>query len=194
MGVFYRHRHGHNALCGQLSQNCKTKDRQHYTPVERQAVMEAQMEFEAAFYDEVLNPQKIIPMKQDDDGEDNQDDDFDLIWSNIDDVNSNVNHMNVTTEEVGGDLTVFVEGSLERIHSLQYMGDLFGEKVIVEEDNNKLLIQIPKEIHIWTFSAMDLMATRLTILDLEKKVTIETPIQQEVNETQPFSFTLYYKI
>jgi len=38
------------------------------------------------------------------------------------------------------------------------------------------------------------MATRLTILDLEKKVTIETPIQQEVNETQPFSFTLYYKI
>jgi len=172
----------------------KLQDRQKYSPVERQAVMEAQMEFEAAFYDEVLNPQKIIPMKQDDDGEDNQDDDFDLIWSNIDDVNSNVNHMNVTTEEVGGDLTVFVEGSLERIHSLQYMGDLFGEKVIVEEDNNKLLIQIPKEIHIWTFSAMDLMATRLTILDLEKKVTIETPIQQEVNETQPFSFTLYYKI
>jgi len=173
----------------------KLQDRQKYSPVERQAVMEAQMEFEAAFYDEVLNPQKIIPMKQDDDGEDNQDDDFDLIWSNIDDVNSNVNHMNVTTEEVGGDLTVFVEGSLERIHSLQYMGDLFGEKVIVEEDNNKLLIQIPKEIHIWTFSAMDLMATRVNINILEKNVvTIETPIQQEVNETQPFSFTLYYKI
>merc|ERR1712243_475968 len=162
----------------------KLQDRQNYSPVERQAVMEAQMEFEAAFYDEVLNPQKIIPMKQDDDGEDNQDDDFDLIWSN----------MNVTTEEVGGDLTVFVEGSLERIHSLQYMGDLFGEKVIVEEDNNKLLIQIPKEIHIWTFSAMDLMATRVNINILQKKVTIETPIQQEVNETQPFSFTLYYKI
>jgi len=150
------------------------------------------MEFEAAFYDEVSNPQKIIPMKQDDDGEDNPDDDFDLIWSNIDDVNSNVIHMNVTTEEVGGNLTVFVEGSLERIHSLQYMGDLFGEKVIVEEDNNKLLIQIPKEIHIWTFSAMDVMATRVNIL--EKKVTIETPIQQDVNETQPFSFTLYYTI
>jgi len=172
----------------------KLQDRQNYSPVERQAVMEAQMEFEAAFYDEVLNPQKIIPMKQDDDGEDNPDDDFDLIWSNIDDVNSNVIHMNVTTEEVGGNLTVFVEGSLERIHSLQYMGDLFGEKVIVEEDINKLLIQIPKEIHIWTFSAMDMMATRLDINILEKKVTIETPIQQEVNETQPFSFTLYYKI
>ena len=64
-------------------------------------------------------------MKQDDDGEDNPDDDFDLIWSNIDDVNSNVIHMNVTTEEVGGNLTVFVEGSLERIHSLQYMGNKF---------------------------------------------------------------------
>jgi len=174
----------------------KLQDRQNYSPVERQAVMEAQMEFEAAFYDEVLNPQKIIPMKQDDDGEDNPDDDFDLIWSNIDDVNSNVIHMNVTTEEVGGNLTVFVEGSLERIHSLQYMGDLFGEKVIVEEDINKLLIQIPKEIHIWTFSAMDMMATRLNIniLENENKVTIETPIQQDVNETQPFSFTLYYKI
>merc|ERR1711942_104139 len=172
----------------------KLQDRQNYSPVERQAVMEAQMEIEAAFYDEVLNPQQIIPMKQDDDGEDNPDDDFDLIWSNIDDVNSNVIHMNVTTEEVGGNLTVFVEGSLERIHSLQYMGDLFGEKVIVEEDINKLLIQIPKEIHIWTFSAMDMMATRLDINILEKKVTIETPIQQEVNETQPFSFTLYYKI
>ena len=72
------------------------------------------------------------------------------------------------------------------------LGDLFGEKVIVEEDNNKLLIQIPKEIHIWTFSAMDVMATRVNIF--EKKVTIETPIQQDVNETQPFSFTLYYKI
>ena len=74
------------------------------------------------------------------------------------------------------------------------LGDLFGEKVIVEEDINKLLIQIPKEIHIWTFSAMDLMATRVDINILEKKFTIETPIQQEVNETQPFSFTLYYKI
>merc|ERR1712243_139928 len=172
----------------------KLQDRQNYSPVERQAVMEAQMEFEAAFYDEVLNPQQIIPMKQEDDGGDNPDDDFDLIWSNIDDVNSNVIHMNVTTEEVGGDLTVFVEGSLERIHSLQYMGDLFGEKVIVEEDNNKLLIQIPKEIHVWTFSAIDLMATRVDINILQKKITIETPIQQEVNETQPFSFTLYYKI
>jgi len=63
----------------------------------------------------------------------------------------------------------------------------------VEEDINKLLIRIPKEIHIWTFSAIAIaMATRVEIL--EKKVTIETPIQQEVNETQPFSFTLYYKI
>merc|ERR1712117_921205 len=170
----------------------KLQDRQKYSPVERQAVMEAQMEFEAAFYDEVLNPQKIIPMKQEDDGGDNPDDDFDLIWSNIDDVNSKVIHMNVTTEEVGGDLTVFVEGSLERIHSLQYMGDLFGEKVIVEEDTDKLLIQIPKEVNIWTFFAMDMMATRLDIL--ENIITIETPIQREVNETQPFSFTLYYKI
>jgi len=148
------------------------------------------MEFEAAFYNEVLNPQKIIPMKQDDGGEDNPEDD--LIWTNIHDVNSNVIHMNVTTEEVGEMLTVFVEGSLERIHSLQYMGDLFGEKVIVEEDTNKLLIQIPKEVNIWTFFAMDMMATRLDIL--ENIITIETPIQREVNETQPFSFTLYYKI
>ena len=96
------------------------------------------MEFEAAFYNEVtnqpdsynssqniiqvLNPQKLIPMKQDDGGEDNPEDDSDLIWTNIHDVNSNVIHMNVTTEEVGEILTVFVEGSLERIHSLQYMG------------------------------------------------------------------------
>jgi len=150
------------------------------------------MEFEAAFYNEVLNPQKLIPMKQDDGGEDNPEDDSDLIWTNIHDVNSNVIHMNVTTEEVGEILTVFVEGSLERIHSLQYMGDLFGEKVIVEEDTNKLLIQIPKEVNIWTFFAMDMMATRLDIL--ENIITIETPIQREVNETQPFSFTLYYKI
>jgi len=150
------------------------------------------MEFEAAFYNEVLNPQKLIPMKQDDGEEDNPEDDSDLIWTNIHDVNSNVIHMNVTTEEVGEMLTVFVEGSLERIHSLQYMGDLFGEKVIVEEDTNKLLIQIPKEVNIWTFFAMDMMATRLDIL--ENIITIETPIQREVNETQPFSFTLYYKI
>jgi len=150
------------------------------------------MEFEAAFYNEVLNPQKLIPMKQDDGEEDNPEDDSDLIWTNIHDVNSNVIHMNVTTEEVGEILTVFVEGSLERIHSLQYMGDLFGEKVIVEEDTNKLLIQIPKEVNIWTFFAMDMMATRLDIL--ENIITIETPIQREVNETQPFSFTLYYKI
>jgi len=155
------------------------------------------MEFEAAFYNEVLNPQKLIPMKQDDGEEDNPEDDSDLIWTNIHDVNSNVIHMNVTTEEVGEILTVFVEGSLERIHSLQYMGDLFGEKVIVEEDTNKLLIQIPKEltslgICTWTFFALDMMATRLDIL--ENIITIETPIQREVNETQPFSFTLYYKI
>lgn len=150
------------------------------------------MEFEAAFYNEVLNPQKLIPMKQDDGGEDNPEDDSDLIWTNIHDVNSTVIHMNVTTEEVGEILTVFVEGSLERIHSLQYMGDLFGEKVIVEEDTDKLLVQIPKEVNIWTFFAMDMMATRLDIL--ENIITIETPIQREVNETQPFSFTLYYKI
>jgi len=150
------------------------------------------MEFEAAFYNEVLNPQILIPMKQDEGGEDNPEDDSDLIWTNIHDVNSNVIHMNVTTEEVGEILTVFVEGSLERIHSLQYMGDLFGEKVIVEEDTDKLLIQIPKEVNIWTFFAMDMMATRLDIL--ENIITIETPIQREVNETQPFSFTLYYKI
>jgi len=154
------------------------------------------MEFEAAFYNEVLNPQKLIPMKQDDGEEDNPEDDSDLIWTNIHDVNSNVIHMNVTTEEVGEMLTVFVEGSLERIHSLQYMGDLFGEKVIVEEDTNKLLIQIPKEVNSdflkLTFFGMDMMATRLDIL--ENIITIETPIQREVNETQPFSFTLYYKI
>jgi len=154
------------------------------------------MEFEAAFYNEVLNPQKLIPMKQDDGEEDNPEDDSDLIWTNIHDVNSNVIHMNVTTEEVGEILTVFVEGSLERIHSLQYMGDLFGEKVIVEEDTNKLLIQIPKEVNSdflkLTFFGMDMMATRLDIL--ENIITIETPIQREVNETQPFSFTLYYKI
>lgn len=150
------------------------------------------MEFEAAFYDEVLNPQKIIPMKQEDDGEDNPEYDFDLIWTNMHDVNNNVIHMNVTTEEVGENLTVFVEGSLERIHSLQYMGELFGEKVIVEEDTNKLLIKIPKTINFWNFFAMDMMATRLDIL--ENSITIETPIQREVNETQPFSFTLYYKI
>jgi len=154
------------------------------------------MEFEAAFYDEVLNPQKIIPMKQKDDVENNPGHDFDLIWTNMHDVNSNVIHMNVTTEEVGENLTVFVEGSLERIHSLQYMGELFGEKIIVEEDNNKLLITTPKQVNklnnVWNFVAMDMMATRLDIL--ENIITIETPIQREVNETQPFSFTLYYKI
>jgi len=158
--------------------------------------METQMEFEAAFYDEVLNPQKIIPMKQEDDVENNPGHEFDLIWTNMHDVNSNVIHMNVTTEEVGENLTVFVEGSLERIHSLQYMGELFGEKVIVEEDNNKLLITTPKQVNklnnVWSFFAMDMMATRLDIL--ENIITIETPIQREVNETQPFSFTLYYKI
>merc|ERR1711887_193863 len=180
MGVFYRHRHGHNTLYSQLS-----------ITVARQAVMETQMEFEAAFYDEVLNRQKIIPMKHDDD-EDNPEDDFNLIWTNIHDVNSNVIHMNITTEEVGEYLNVFVEGSLERIHSLQYMGELFGEKVIVEEDNNKLLITTPKQVEVWNFFAMDMMATRLDIL--ENIITIETPIQREVNETQPFSFTLYYKI
>ena len=62
-------------------------------------------------------------MKQDD-GEENLDDDFDLTWSNIhNDVNSNVEHMKVTTEEVGENLTVLVEGTLERILSLKYMGE-----------------------------------------------------------------------
>merc|ERR1712013_440827 len=91
----------------------KLQDRQNYSPVERQAVMEAQMEFEAAFYDEVSNPQKIIPMKQDDDGEDNPDDDFDLIWSNIDDVNSNVIHMNVSTETTFSSLSSLPSSSLQ---------------------------------------------------------------------------------
>ena len=61
-------------------------------------------------------------MKQEDDVENIPGHDFDLIWTNMYDVNSNVIHMHVTTEEVGENLTVFVEGSLERIHSLQYMG------------------------------------------------------------------------
>jgi len=99
------------------------------------------MEFEAAFYNEVLNPQKIIPMKQEDDVENNPGHDFDLIWTNMHDVNSNVIHMNVTTEEVGENLTVFVEGSLERIHSLQYMGN-HGRRVA--RNHKHTLVQIMK--------------------------------------------------
>jgi len=162
------------------------------TPVARAAVLKAQMEFEAAFYNEVLNPQNITPMKQDD-GEENLDDDFDLSWSNIhNDVNSNVEHMKVTTEEVGENLTVLVEGTLERILSLKYMGDLFGENIIIEENSDTLLIQIPTHINNWTFKAMDMMVTRLDIF--ENRLTIETPIQHGGNEKMPFSFTLHYKI
>ena len=47
------------------------------------------------------------------------------VWSDIHDVITSVKHLNITEEEVGEDLTVFVEGNLERINPLRYLGTCY---------------------------------------------------------------------
>jgi len=149
---------------------------------------DSEMDFEAAFNDEVLNPQIILPMRQD------GGDDLLTSWTNIHDLHSEVRHMAVTSEDFGGHRTVFVEGILERIKSLQYVGDIDGEKILATEtEEEKLMITIPKQIENWNFTSIDIDGwTRLNMM--RNMVTMEKPIRREKDEKMPFSFTLHYKI
>jgi len=147
-----------------------------------------EMEFEASFFNEVLQPSNIIPMNQD-----QVEEDLSTVWSNIHDVNTFVKHLDVTVEEVGEDLTVFVEGNLERINPLRYLGNVKGEDIIVEENGDRITIRAPKRISgNWLLKGIETMAeARMKML--EEVVILEHPTQRG-SEKIPFSLTLFYTV
>ena len=49
-------------------------------------------------------------------------------WNNIYDVNRTVSMFNITVEEFGPMLTVFVEGKLERVCPANYKGNIYNNK------------------------------------------------------------------
>merc|ERR1711981_125090 len=186
--------HNTAVLCGQLSAIHCTMARELSTdlwPLDCSSE-DSEMDFEAAFNDEVLNHLIIIPMKQD------GGDGLHATWTNILDLHSEVRHLVVTSEDIGGHRTVFVEGILERIKSLQYVGEIDGEKIVAQivttETNDRLIITIPKQIENWNFTAIDDMDGWTRMNMMKTRLTMEKPILRVTDEKMPFSFTLHYKI
>ena len=65
---------------------------------------------------QALKPQKIVPMKQEPmDQQVNP-------WNDLYGVNTIKEMFGITVEEEGRNLTVYVEGTLERINPLRYTG------------------------------------------------------------------------
>lgn len=148
-----------------------------------------EMKFDTSFFNEVLRPSNIIPMKQD-----QVEEALSTVWSDIHDVITSVKHLNITEEEVGEDLTVFVEGNLERINPLRYLGNVKGEDIIVEEKGDWITIRAPRRMILgnWLLKGMETMAeTRMEMLD--EVVILEHPTQRG-SEKIPFSLTLFYTV
>jgi len=148
------------------------------------------MDFEAEFCDAVLKPSIIIPMNQEQPKED-----LTTAWTNVHDVNTSVRHLVVTAEEDGEVLTVFVEGTVEGINSLQYIGNIYGEAITAEENDDRLIMKIPQQVFNWVLSEMKMM-TGMKMKIVKETVILEQELnrQNRVNEKIPFSFTLLYKL
>jgi len=147
------------------------------------------MDFDAVYSTEVLKPNSLIPMKQEPPEED-----VDTVWTDVHDVNTSVKHLDVTTEEDGEVLTVFVEGNVERINSLQYIGKLFGETIIAEEHGDRLALKIPRKVLNCVFKKIEMMSgTTMELFD-EETVILEQKVQGDGKAKIHFSFTMYYQV
>ena len=71
----------------------------------------------------VLKPQKIFPLKQE------PTDQLVNPWNDLYGVNTIKEMFGITVEEDGRNLTVHVEGTLERINPLRYTGNVLSEEI-----------------------------------------------------------------
>merc|ERR1712106_809488 len=167
-------------LCSQLSnKSCSTEfvAIKHLTNsvVDTAARKTKEMDFDAVYSTEVLKPNSLIPMKQEPPEED-----VDSVWTDVHDVNTAVKHLDVTTEEDGELLTIFVEGNVETINA--------------EENVDRLALKIPRKVLNCVFKKIEMMTgTTMELFD-EETVILEQEIQGYEKTRIPFSFTLYYKI
>lgn len=139
-------------------------------------------DFGSIFDDKVLKPQIVLPMKQ------SQDD-----WNNLYDVNRTVSMFNITVEEFGPMLTVFVEGKLERVCPANYKGEVLGETIMITENDGSLMVCVPTNINNWALKSYVMMGAEEKEFNGEQnKVALFEFGMEEGGATIPFSFCLHY--
>jgi len=143
-------------------------------------------DFDMLFSNEVLKPQHIIdPMKP-------EQDDIAEEWGELYGVNTTKEMFKITTENMGDTMTVFVEGWLERINPLIYIGSVDDVKIIIEENDEKLKIKVPLKINgfVLKYKIMDGEEEYISG-DFDQDVVLEYPIEG-CRGAFPFSLTLFY--
>jgi len=145
-------------------------------------------EFEMLFSNEVLKPQEIIgPMKQ-------EHDDITEEWGELYGVNITKDMFNITTENLGDIMTIFVEGWLERINPLNYEGKIDDSKIVFEEKNDCLHIKVPMIIKNFVLQTFKMMDREVETIEGEfDNVCLEHHIGGG-RGAFPFSLTLSYRL
>eukprot|EP00092_Neocalanus_flemingeri_P031706 GFUD01034440.1.p1 GENE.GFUD01034440.1~~GFUD01034440.1.p1 ORF type:complete len:153 (+),score=30.84 GFUD01034440.1:139-597(+) len=151
--------------------------------------MERPDNFDSIFFNEVMKPQTIIAMKKHEQHEVNP-------WSDLYDVNITKEIFNITVEEFGLNMTVYVQGTLERCNPANYTGQILGENIVITENNNdnKLMIMVPTTISNWILKEYQILGEETQTFDeeIDKIALIERDLP-EIPEHIPFSFCLFYK-
>jgi len=145
-------------------------------------------DFDMAFCNEVLKPQKIFPMKKE------PTDQLVNPWNDLYGVNTIKEMFGITVEEDGRNLTVHVEGTLERINPLRYTGIVKGENIIIEENGDKLMIVAPTNLENWLLTEVKMMdePKMKTNQEFNHVVLLEHPIERGSGNI-PFTLSLFYK-
>jgi len=145
-------------------------------------------EFEMLFSNEVLKPQEIIgPMKQ-------EHDDITEEWSDLYGLNITKDMFNITIENLGDIMTVYVEGWLERINPLKYQGSIDNCKIVIEEKNDCLHVKVPVKINNFVLKKIKMMDRELETVGGEfDNVCLEHHIGGG-RVAFPFSLRLSYRL
>eukprot|EP00092_Neocalanus_flemingeri_P011022 GFUD01011867.1.p1 GENE.GFUD01011867.1~~GFUD01011867.1.p1 ORF type:complete len:154 (-),score=18.78 GFUD01011867.1:1141-1602(-) len=148
-------------------------------------------DFDTFFFNEVLRPQIFIPMKPE---PIDQPESITSTWTNLYDANRTKEMFNMTVEWFGRDLTVYLDGTLERFNPMRYTGTFKDEKFIIEENEDRLMVLAPTNLENWLLTGMKMMdePKKETDQAINQVVVLECPIERGYGNIS-FALTLFYK-
>eukprot|EP00092_Neocalanus_flemingeri_P043218 GFUD01047576.1.p1 GENE.GFUD01047576.1~~GFUD01047576.1.p1 ORF type:complete len:146 (-),score=14.60 GFUD01047576.1:870-1307(-) len=143
--------------------------------------MDMMDDFDTLFFNEVLRPQNLIPMKPE---PIDQPESVTLTWTNFYDARMTKEMFNMTVEWFGTDLTVYLDGTLERFNPMRY----------TEENEDRLIILAPTNLENWLLTEMKMMDEPKKKIDqaINQVVLLEYPIERGYGNIS-FALTLFYK-
>jgi len=144
-------------------------------------------DFDKIFFNEVLKPQLIIPMKRIQEDQET--------WENLYGCNSNFTNANIVVEVLETHMIVEVEGTLDKFNPANLKGKVFGERIAITENdlNGKLMLLVPSSIGNWVLEEAFVMGRKqLFNKEMEKIIMFETS-GPDGRENFVFTSKLYYK-